>query len=84
MIVYNDIKRQFVNDVKDNSIADKILEAIRMRGLNAGHEKEYSSWQNSMQFMRNMRLSDALKMAGDKVSMEMKLQLNMALTRIKK
>jgi beta-galactosidase len=37
-----------------------------------------------MQFMRNMRLSDALKMAGDKVSMEMKLQLNMALNQIKK
>lgn len=54
MIVYNDIKRQFVNDVKDNSIADKILDAIKMRGLNAGHEKEYSSWQNSMNFMRNI------------------------------
>ena len=54
MIVYNDIKRQFVNDVKDNSIADKILDAIKMKGLNAGHEKEYSSWQNSMQFMRNI------------------------------
>lgn len=54
MIVYNDIKRQFVNDVKDNSIADKILDAIKMRGLNAGHEKEYNSWQNSMQFMRNI------------------------------
>lgn len=54
MIVYNDIKRQFVNDVKDNSIADKILDAIKMRGLNAGQEKEYSSWQNSMQFMRNI------------------------------
>ena len=54
MIVYNDIKRQFVNDVKDNSIADKILEAIKIKGLNAGHEKEYSSWQNSMQFMRNI------------------------------
>ena len=54
MIVYNDIKRQFVNDVKDNSIDDKILEAIRIRGLTAGHEKEYSSWQNSMQFMRKI------------------------------
>ena len=54
MIVYNDIKRQFVNDVKDNSIADKILDAIRERGLNAGHDREYSSWQNSMQFMRNI------------------------------
>jgi DUF2075 family protein len=54
MIVYNDIKRQFVNDVKDNSIADKILDAIKMRGLNAGHEKEYASWQNSMHFMRDI------------------------------
>ena len=45
MIVYNDIKRQFVNDVMDNSIADKILDAIRERGLNAGHDREYSSWK---------------------------------------
>ena len=37
-----------------------------------------------MQFMRNMRLSDALKMAGDSVSMEMKLKLNQALNAIKK
>ena len=37
-----------------------------------------------MQFMRNMRLNDALKMAGDAVSMEMKLKLNMALNQIKK
>ena len=42
MIVYNDIKRQFVNDVTDNSIADKILDAIKLKGLNAGNEKEYS------------------------------------------
>ena len=54
MIVYSDIKRQFVNDVKDNTIADKILKAIRDRGLNAGHDREYASWQNSMQFMRNI------------------------------
>ena len=37
-----------------------------------------------MTFMRNMRLNDALKMAGDSVSMEMKLQLNLALNQIKK
>ena len=54
MIVYNDIKRQFVNDVKDNCIADKILNAIQLKGLNAGNEKEYSSWKNSMQFMRDI------------------------------
>ena len=35
-------------------------------------------------FMNNMRLSDMLKMGGDAISMEMKLQLNMALNQIKK
>lgn len=54
MIIYNNIKRQFVSDVKDGIIADKILSIIRQKGVNAGQEKEYMSWQNSMQFMRNI------------------------------
>ena len=37
-----------------------------------------------MQFMNNMRLNDALKMAGDKFPMAAKLQLNQALNAIKK
>ena len=37
-----------------------------------------------MNFMNNMRLSDALKMAGDAVPMKMKLDLNLALNQIKK
>jgi DUF2075 family protein len=54
MIVYNDVKRQFVYDVKHNLIADKILTAVRSKGLNAGYDREYLSWENSMQFMRNI------------------------------
>ncbi|MCR5713803.1 MAG: DUF2075 domain-containing protein [Bacteroidales bacterium] len=54
MIVYNDTKRQFVSDVKCGEIADKILSCIRQRGLNAGQSKEFASWHNSMQFMRNV------------------------------
>ena len=54
MIVYQGTKKQFVLDVRDNSIADKIKDAIILRGLNAGQDKEYISWQNSMQFMRNI------------------------------
>ena len=53
MIVYNDVKRQFVHDVKHNLIADKILDAVRSKGLNAGYDREYLSWENSMQFMSN-------------------------------
>lgn len=54
MIVYNETKGQFVADVKNNEIADKILDCIHQRGLNAGHGSEFVSWENSMQFMRNI------------------------------
>ena len=54
MLVYNDTKRQFVSDVRCGFIEDKIKECIRQKGLNAGQDKEYESWHNSMQFMRNI------------------------------
>ena len=54
MIVYDDTKGQFVNDVKLNLIADKILNALKEKGINAGNFREYNSWNNSMQFMRNI------------------------------
>ena len=40
--------------------------------------------EEMMGFMKMMRLSDALKMAGDAVSLKMKLQINQALNQIKK
>ena len=54
MIVYSSNKGQFVQDVKTNVIASKILNLIRERGLNAGQDREFAAWQNSMQFMRNV------------------------------
>lgn len=54
MIVYDDIKGHFVKDVRLNNIADKILDAIKSKGINAGNAREYNSWNNSMQFMRNI------------------------------
>lgn len=61
MIVYNDTKQQFVSDVKAGDIEDKILACIRQKGLNAGQDKEYNSWHNSMQFMRNIVDDDCIE-----------------------
>ena len=44
MIVYNADKGSFVQDVRDNLIADKILKLIREKGLNAGQESEFCSF----------------------------------------
>ena len=54
MIVYSANKRMFVQDVRSGIIATKILNLIRERGLNAGQEREFESWHNSMNFMRNI------------------------------
>ena len=54
MIVYSSTKGQFVQDVRTNVIAPKILDLIRERGLNAGQEREFASWHNSMKFMRDI------------------------------
>ena len=54
MIVYSANKRMFVQDVRTEVIATKILNLVRERGLNAGQDREFASWQNSMNFMRNI------------------------------
>ena len=58
-----------------------------MQGFMSGNAMMASMGEMSpemMNFMRNMRLSDALKMAGDAFPMAAKLQLNQALNAIKK
>ena len=54
MIVYSANKGQFVQDVRTGVIAPKILNLIRERGLNAGQDREFESWHNSMKFMRDI------------------------------
>ena len=54
MIVYSANKQMFVQDVRTGVIATKILDLVRERGLNAGQDREFASWQNSMNFMRNI------------------------------
>lgn len=54
MIVYSANKQSFVQDVRTNVIATKILNLIREKGFNAGQESEFESWHNSMKFMRDI------------------------------
>ena len=54
MIVYNATKEQFNYDVKYNLISDKILKLLNDANINGGGESEFKSWQNSLNFMRNI------------------------------
>ena len=76
-----------LGDLLDHPEASKIIGGMMERFMGAG-EGVLGTMGNispeMMAFIRNMRLSDGLKMVGSSVSMEMKLQLNMTLNQIKK
>ena len=54
MIVYNATKKEFNNDVILNSISDKIFMKLSEANIHAGNISEFRSWQNSLNFMKNV------------------------------
>ena len=54
MIVYIATKGEFNNDVIMNSISDKILNRLKENNIYGGSLSEYHSWQNSLNFMKNV------------------------------
>jgi hypothetical protein len=55
MIVYSATKGSFVQDVRTNVIATKILDLIRERGLNAGQDREFAARKDASSTVRTMR-----------------------------
>lgn len=54
MIIYKASKAEFVSDVMQNQIADKIMTSfVRETGHRTG-VREYESWRNSMMYMNNI------------------------------
>jgi len=60
MIVYNATKEQFNNDVKYNLISDIIKKKLQESNIHGGETAEYNSWQNSLNFMRNILDDDEI------------------------
>lgn len=59
MIVYDGIKTDFMNDVRDNLICNKIYEQYQ-RYFGRTTESQMRAWQNSMQYMRNILDADEI------------------------
>lgn len=53
MIIYQNSKKGFINDVRDNLIADKIEQEFKNHKIAHNNHAEYQSWCNSLQYMRN-------------------------------
>lgn len=54
MIIYEDTVEQFSDDVVLNKISDKLYDSFRERHLSGGSDREINSWNNSLQFMKNV------------------------------
>lgn len=54
MIVYQATKRDFVRDVMQNEIADKILTSFVKEVGHSTSKNEINSWRNSMMYMNNI------------------------------
>ncbi len=54
MIVYENTLENFSNDVILNNISDKIYDSLREHHMSGGSASEINSWNNSLQFMKNV------------------------------
>lgn len=58
MLVYSSNKTTFIDDVRRNKISDRIRDAMVRRGLGNVGDAERRSWEQSLQYMKNV-LEDA-------------------------
>lgn len=54
MIVYQNTKGGFIDDVRNGILADIIEEEMSKHHIPYSHESEYRAWANSLQFMRDV------------------------------
>lgn len=60
MIIYQNTKGGFVNDVRSGSIASKVEAEFENHGFHHHNDPEFRSWSNSLMFMRNVLDDDAI------------------------
>ncbi len=53
MVIYENTKKGFIKDVDSGCLADKLKMLFKMHHIGSG-AREYASWQNSSQFMKNV------------------------------
>lgn len=74
MIVYTATKQQFVDDVRANTIADKIESEVYRKLNRNSPRNEFISWQNSLQYMFNVLVDSSIP-ASAGVSIEYNIPL---------
>ena len=54
MIIYENTKGGFIDDIRNGFIADIIEESFHKKNLSHSNKAEFKAWSNSLMFMRNV------------------------------
>ncbi len=60
MIIYENTRGGFINDIRSGTIASKVENAFELHGIHHNNDAEFRSWANSLMFMRNVLDDDAI------------------------
>ena len=60
MIIYENTKGGFIEDIRNGNIAEKIQQSFFNHSLSHSNESEYKSWANSLLYMRNVLDDDGI------------------------
>ena len=60
MIIYENTRGGFINDVRNGSIAARVQNAFVQHGISHNNDAEYRAWQNSLMYMRNVLDDDEI------------------------
>ena len=79
MIIYENTRGGFINDIRTGSIASKVQSAFERHGIHHNNEAEFRSWGNSLLFMRNVLDDDAIP---EDVSLAVEYQIPLTSKRV--
>ena len=79
MIIYENTKGGFVDDVRAGTIANRVQAEFERHGFLHHNDPEYRAWSNSLMFMRNVLDDDALP---DDVSLAVEYQIPLTSKRV--
>ncbi len=74
MVIYENTKGGFVDDIKHGNIAGKIQAEFEKHHIAHNNDSEYRAWKNSLLYMRNI-LDDAEISDGVKIAVEYQIPL---------
>ena len=79
MIIYENTRGGFINDIRTGSIATQVQNAFERHGIHHNNDAEYRAWGNSLMFMRNVLDDDDIP---EDVSLAVEYQIPLTSKRV--